>query len=282
MATIEHTLNDSATKLAESGIEAARFEAELLLGHVLGRDRAHLRAWGERVLSDAEHDRFRALIKRRVNGEPMAYIMGEKEFWSLRLRVSPATLIPRAETELLVEQALARIPVDAQWCLADLGTGTGAIALALAKERPRCRIIAIDASAAALDVAQTNVQAQGPDNVELRLGIWFDSLTEHYCDVIVSNPPYIREGDIHLEQGDVRFEPRSALVAGKDGLDALRIIIAAAPAYLRAGGWLLVEHGYDQADEVAALFRASGFSMVAGYTDLGGQARITAGQWPEN
>lgn len=274
--TLADALRAAAAQLAMH--ESASLDAELLLAEVLGQPRSYLRAWPERTLTEAQAQAFAALIARRAAGEPTAHILGRREFWSLDLEVTPDTLIPRPETELLVELALARIPVDATWDIADLGTGTGAIALAVARERPRCRIVAGDASAAALAVAERNARRLGLGNVRFVEGMWYRPFGELRFDVILSNPPYIRTDDPHLQQGDVRFDPRSALVAGHDGLDDLRQIIAYAPMHLRPDGWLLVEHGYDQGEAVANLFTQAGFRAVRTVRDLGGQPRVTLGQ----
>lgn len=260
--------------------DSARLDAELLLAQVLGRPRSYLMAWPERVLSEPQAQQFAALIARRAAGEPIAHILGRREFWLLDLEVTSDTLIPRPETELLVEQALARVPEDAAWDIADLGTGSGAIALAMASERPRCRIEASDASSAALTVAEANARRLHLGNVCFHHGGWYQPFANKRFDVILSNPPYIRADDPHLREGDVRFDPRSALVAGRDGLDDLRAIITGAPAHLRSGGWLLVEHGYDQPEAVAELFAGAGFDAIATLRDLGGRPRVTQGRWP--
>jgi release factor glutamine methyltransferase len=259
--------------------ESARLDAELLLAEVLGQPRSHLHAWPERALTDAQFQSFAALVARRAAGEPIAHILGRKEFWSLELEVTPATLIPRPETELLVELALARIPADAAWDIADLGTGSGAIALAVARERPNCRVMASDIATDALAVAERNAHRLGLDNVRFMHGAWYLPLGATRFEVILSNPPYIRSDDPHLHQGDVRFDPRAALVAGTQGLDDLRRIVAGAPDHLLPGGWLLLEHGYDQGAAVADLFVQAGFSAVETVCDLGGQPRVTLGRW---
>jgi len=200
-----------------------------------------------RPLPEAIHAAFTALIERRQQGEPIAYITGRREFWSLDLAVSPATLIPRPETELLVEQALARIRLEEPSRIADLGTGCGAIALAIAHERPQARVLAIDSSDAALEIARANAESLGVASIEFHLGEWFAPVENQRFDIVVSNPPYLRADDPHLRVGDLRFEPRAALVAGTEGLEAIRAIAHAALAHLAAGGWLLLEHGFDQA-----------------------------------
>lgn len=262
--------------------ESARSDAELLLAQVLGRSRSYLRAWPERALSAAQAREFAAQVTRRAAGEPIAHIVGLREFWSLELEVNADTLIPRPDTERLVELALTHIPVAADWRILDLGTGSGAIALALAHERPRCRVDASDASAAALAVAARNAQKLGLSNVRFVHGSWFEPFARQCFDVIVSNPPYVRTDDPHLSQGDVRFDPRSALVSGPDGLDDLRVIVRAAPAHLHPGGWLLVEHGYDQAAAVTGLLAQAGFGATGTAEDFGGQPRVSYGQWAYN
>lgn len=261
--------------------DSARLDAELLLGEVLKRDRTWLFTWPEHLLTDRESACFDRLAARRAAGEPVAYILGRREFWSLDLAVTPATLIPRPDTELLVEQALARLPQGATGWVADLGAGSGAVALALAKERPGCRVLAVDTSPEALAVARANAVRNGIANVEFLHGSWFEPLAAFapLCGsrlrMVVSNPPYVPEDDPHLGLGDVRFEPRTALAAGFDGLDAIRAIIAAAPGLLDAGGWLLFEHGYDQGAAVRALLAVGGFSEPFTARDLGGRDRVS-------
>lgn len=257
---------------------SAPLDAELLLAYALGQSRSYLRAWPERLLTDQQVQVFAALVARRVAGEPIAHILGRREFWSLDIEVTPATLIPRPETELLVELALARIPADAVWNIVDLGTGSGAIALAVAHERPRCRVTATDTSAAALAVAQDNARRLAIGNVVFQQGAWYAGLGQQRFDAILSNPPYIRADDPHLQEGDVRFDPLSALVSGADGLDDLRVIVAGAPDHLRLGGWLLVEHGYDQGAAVRRLFVDAGFVDIQGANDLAGHPRVTLGR----
>lgn len=280
--TIATALHAALARLTRAGADAgdARLDAEVLLAHALDKPRSHLRAWPERVLTPEQAARYEELVARRAGGEPVAHILGRREFWSLDLDVTPATLIPRPETELLVELALARIPADAALAVADLGTGTGAIALAVARERPRCRVTATDRSAAALEVARRNAARLGIGGIDFRNGAWYAPLAGLRFDLILSNPPYVRADDPHLAQGDVRFEPPGALVAGADGLDDLRVIVAGAPEHLHGGGWLLVEHGYDQGGAVAALFRTAGFADVGTIRDLNGQPRVTIGRRP--
>lgn len=258
--------------------DSARLDVELLLCHCLGKPRSYLRAWPERLLSAAEEQQLLGLLARRQAGEPIAYIVGEREFWSLPLQVSPATLIPRPETELLVETALA-LPLPAKCRALDLGTGTGAIALALAKERPDWQLTATDLSPAALALARTNSEKLRLP-IELIQSDWFSALTDRY-QLILSNPPYIDAADPHLREGDVRFEPASALVAEADGLGDLFAIIEQAPYFLTPGGWLLLEHGWQQAEALVTALAARGFTKVRWQADLAGHARMSLGQWPE-
>jgi release factor glutamine methyltransferase len=262
----------------ESGGSAAPREVELLLSHALGHDRAWLYAHADDPLVAADAVQFHALLLRRATGEPVAYIVGRREFWSLDFAVTPDVLIPRPETELLVELALRRIAQNTQVEIADLGTGSGAIALALAHERPRARVTATDASVAALTVARGNAQRLGFGNVEFAQGDWCAALADRKFDLIVSNPPYIAATDAHLGRGDLRFEPRAALTSGADGLDAIRAIVRAAPAHLQPGGWLLLEHGHDQGAGVRALLEKSGFVEVSTERDLEGRERVSGGR----
>ena len=257
--------------------EGAR-ETEVLLAHALGRDRAWLYAHTDDALPVEPAIAFHQLLVRRAAGEPVAYLTGHREFWSLDIAVTPDVLIPRAETELLVEIALQKIPQGAQVELADLGTGSGAIALALARERPRASVLASDASAAALAVARGNAQRLDIGNVEFALGNWCEPLGGRRFDVIVSNPPYIGDEDAHLEQGDLRFEPRTALASGADGLDAIRVIVRAAPAHLKAGGWLLFEHGFEQGAACRTLLEHAGYVEVFTAADLEGRDRVSGGR----
>ena len=258
--------------LAQCGL--APVDANALLAHVLGKDRAWLVAHATDQLLQKDSDIFFAAAKRRRDGQPVAYLTGTREFYSLSLQVTPDVLIPRPETETLVEAALAYIAKDAAARILDLGTGTGAIALAIARERPRAEVMAIDVSDAALAVATANAQRLGIGNVRFAQSNWYAGLDGTRFDVIVSNPPYIAADDPHLREGDLRFEPRAALTPGGDGLDALRAIIADAPEHLSAGATLLVEHGYDQSDAVHALFAQHGFVDLKRWRDLAGHWRV--------
>lgn len=268
----------SAAAAARIGGGEARFEAELLLAHVLGRPRAWLFAWPEFEPAAAQRETFERLVERRRAGEPIAYLTGHRAFWSFDLAVTPAVLIPRPETERLVELALMRIDADADVAIADLGTGSGAIALALAYERPRARVLASDASDEALAVARANAQRLGIANIDFAQGDWCAALGARRFDVIVSNPPYIAADDAHLGQGDLRHEPPAALASGADGLDAIRRIVADAPRHLHPGGWLLLEHGWQQAAQVRELLVAAAFDDVGSVMDLEGRDRVTLGR----
>ena len=247
-------------------------EARILLAHVTGLAEASVLAHPERLLEGEPLARFLELAARRARGEPVAYLVGEKEFYGLRLRVDASVLIPRPETELLVELALARRPGS----VLDLGTGSGAIALALKRHLPAARVIAVEASPAALAIACGNARRLGLE-VEFRQGAWFEPVAGERVDLVVSNPPYVAVGDPHLAEGDLRFEPRAALVAGEDGLDAIRTIIAGARAHLTRGGWLLLEHGLGQDEAVRRLMGEAGLEDIATWPDLSGIARVSGG-----
>ena len=276
--SIEAWLVEARTQL-EAGSDSARLDAELLLAHVLQQTRTWLYTWNDRLLSAGQQQAANALLARRLAGEPVAYLLGERDFWSLSLNVNPSTLIPRPDTETLVEWAL-ELPLPANSRVLDLGTGTGAIALALASEQPSWQVSGVDFNADAVAVAQANAARNQLARVSFMQSDWYSAVSGDF-DLIVSNPPYIDEDDEHLAQGDVRFEPRSALVADNQGLSDLALIIDRAPGFLRANGWLLLEHGYQQADAVCELLRARGFAEVSNRRDLGGQPRISGGRWPQ-
>ncbi len=279
MGDIRTALRAARDRLATLPQADPALEADLLLARVLGKSRTYLAAWPERLLDDRELEEFRQLLRRRLNGEPVAYILGHREFWSLDLRVTPDVLIPRPDTELLVELALQSFSPAPPIVAADLGTGSGAIAAALARERPLWRIIATDRSTPALRVAQENLRRLGLNNVETRAGDWLHALDrDEKPQLIVSNPPYVEDGDPHLAEGDPRFEPRSALAAGSDGLDDIRRIAHQAPGYLPSGGMLLLEHGWQQGKAVRHLLRAAGFTGVRTHRDLGGRDRVSGGR----
>lgn len=271
----QHWLRVAIGELSES--ESPRRDAEILLEHVTGKARTFILAFGETALTAEQHAQLSALLSRRKAGEPVAHLTGEREFWSLPLYVSAATLIPRPDTECLVEQALARLPATACRIL-DLGTGTGAIALALASERPDCQVTAVDVMPDAVALALRNVARLGFNNVKIQQSSWFDALVGQQFDMIVSNPPYIDERDPHLSQGDVRFEPLTALVAAEEGLADIAHIVTVSRQYLTAGGWLLIEHGWTQAEAVRALFTQAGYERVETCQDYGGNDRLTLGK----
>jgi len=273
---------------------SARIEVQCLLQAVLQVNRAWLLTHSEQILDAEQQAHYAALLERRLRGEPLAYILGEREFYGLNFRVTPATLIPRSDTELLVELALQRIPPPSPGLTAtlsrerergwgrglrvlDLGTGSGAIALSIAHARSDIEVTAVDASQEALDVARENARRLHIGNVRLLRSDWFAALAGESFDLIVSNPPYIADGDAHLTQGDLRFEPRAALASGADGLDDIRRIVAGAKEHLDAGGWLLFEHGYDQAVRVRQLLSQAGFSEVFSACDLAGIERVSGG-----
>ena len=253
-------------------------ETRLLLQYVLKVNTVFLAAYSDYVLSPGQVDSFQSLITRRIAGEPVAYLVGEREFYDLTFKVTPAVLIPRPETELLVELALSRIPVNQACRILDLGTGSGAIALTIAKHRPLAQVTAVDLSRDALSVAQLNAEKLDVDNVQLLAGNWFDGLDQERFDLIVSNPPYVAEGDPHLDQGDLRFEPRMALTAVDEGMACIHQIIANAPDFLATGGELLLEHGYDQAVICRRLLAESNFINIFSCPDLAGIPRVSGGQ----
>lgn len=273
--TIAGILSAAVPRL--QGVDA-RAEAELLLAGALGRDRSWLYAHGDARPDDAERARFEGWIARRRRGEPVAHLLGHREFWSLPLLVSADTLIPRPDTECLVELALDRIDAGADAEVLDLGTGSGAIALAISRERPRALVVAVDRDARALEIAQRNGARLGLDRIQFLQGDWFSPVRGRQFALIASNPPYLAADDPHLDEGDLRFEPRDALVSGHDGLDAIRRIVADAPGHLEANGWLLIEHGWTQAAAVRSLFEQRGFHEVRTWPDLEGRDRVSGGR----
>jgi release factor glutamine methyltransferase len=277
---VGEALATATAALARLPHAAARLEAELLLAEATGWGRTRLATWPEAPLEPVAAERFAALLARRLAGEPIAYILGRQAFWTLDLAVTPATLIPRPETELLIEIALDLPDPDRPRIAADLGTGSGAIAAAVATERPAWRIIATDRSAAALAVARANFMRIGLPHCLPLLGDWLDPIAPGALDLILANPPYVAAGDPHLVQGDLPYEPRTALVAGPDGLDAIRAIAAMAVRCLRPDGLLAVEHGYDQGAAVRALFTDQGLLQVETRKDLAGLERVTSGCTP--
>lgn len=259
--------------------DSTKRDAEILLGHVTGRARTYIMAFGETEISEEALLQLEALLSRREQGEPVAYLIGEREFWSLPLSVSSATLIPRPDTECLVEQALMRLGAAPARVL-DLGTGTGAIALAIASERPDCQVTGVDLQPDAVSLAQYNGQKLSLSNATFLQGSWFTPLAGQTFAIIASNPPYIDAADPHLSQGDVRFEPASALIADNNGLADIEYIVARAPTHLDPQGWLLLEHGWQQGEAVRNILQAAGFTQVETIKDYGDNDRVTLGQWP--
>ena len=276
MQTIKSVLTSSIQALAELS-DSAQLDCELLLCFVLKKSRTHLHTWPDKELSKDKLTQFSTLLERRIKGEPIAHILGERGFWSLNLKITKDTLIPRPDTERLVEIALENIPEKSKWSILDLGTGTGAIALSLAKERPSCFITATDQSLAAIDVAKQNAENNKISNIEFIQSDWFSNLENQQFDMIVSNPPYIKENDSHLQQGDVRFEPLSALTSGIDGLDDIRAIIKESKIHLTENGILLIEHGYDQASDVCELLKQADFTNVNNFKDYNENPRVSIG-----
>lgn len=276
MPSITQVIED-AIKQLKSVSDSARLDSELLLCSVLKKDRSFLHAWPEHELDQQQSTSFHKLLEQRLQGNPIAHILGERGFWSLNLKVTSDTLIPRPDTERLVELALELIPEKSHWKILDLGTGTGAIALSLAKENPDCFITSTDQSIAALNVAKQNAEDNKISNIEFIQSDWFANLNNQQFDMIVSNPPYIKENDPHLQQGDVRFEPLSALTSGEDGLDDIRTIIKNSQQHLTEKGVLLIEHGYDQADAVCNLLSAANFTQVSDFKDDNDNPRVAIG-----
>jgi release factor glutamine methyltransferase len=272
---VDNVLEEATAALATLHEGTPRLEAELLLSEATGWSRTRLFAWPDHPVPTDAYARYDALLARRRAGEPIAYIRGRQEFWSLELRVTPATLIPRPETELLVETALAHLPADSPLRVADLGTGSGAIAAALATERPAWHLFATDRSPAALEVARENLVRLGLKKVTLLRAYWSEAFAPGSLDALVSNPPYVAAGDPHLARGDLRYELREALTPGGDGLDAYRAIAADARRCLRPGGWLFLEHGYDQGSDLRRILADAGLKAPSTRTDLAGHDRLT-------
>lgn len=270
-------ISDALSYAERLNTDEARIDVEYLLCAVLGQSRAHLFTWPEQELSPDQQQRFDALIAKRMAGHPIAHLLGRKGFWTFDLEVDSSTLIPRADTEVLVELALS-LQDDSKKRVLDLGTGSGAIAIAVALERPSWDVLASDRVAAAVALASRNAKALGADNLCVLQGSWFEPVKGQF-DLILSNPPYIDPVDPHLVSGDLRFEPLSALVAEDKGLADLRLIVSQSPTYLHVGGWLALEHGYDQAEAVADLLTQAGFSDIQQRLDLGGNMRVSAGRW---
>jgi release factor glutamine methyltransferase len=277
--TIAQALKLAIEKLTGIPDSIPRLEAEVLLSSLLDRPRTYLTAWPEMQLSQEQSMSYQAMIERRSRGEPIAYITGNREFWSLNLEVTPDTLIPRPETEALVEQVLQHIPEEQAMRIADLGTGSGAIAAAIASERPMCDIVATDFSPETIQVAQRNFLRLGLKNVTTSIGEWCNALPSGTLfDIIVSNPPYIAEGDGHLAHDGLPWEPQKALRSGDEGLDDINRIIREAPKYIASNGWIFLEHGFDQGDRVRELLKEAGFTSIQTNQDLSGHDRVSIGQ----
>ena len=274
---IRHLLSQAGVDL--TAFPESRLEAEILMCHVLGVSRAWLYANSDLTIQDEKKQRFAQWVKQRANGEPVAYITGTREFWSLPLHVTPDVLIPRPETELLVETALTLIPESIPLRIVDLGTGSGAVALSIASERPQCEVLATDISEAALAVARENSKRLELTHITFHHGSWLSAVTGSF-HAVVSNPPYINRSDPHLEQGDCRFEPEVALTPGQDGLISIRVIATDAFSLLEKGGFLAVEHGYDQGPDCREFFRSLGYQDVRTAKDLAGLERVTSGLKP--
>lgn len=277
MTTIATLLKEALPLLAESS-DSAALDAEILLCLALEKPRSHLRAWPDRKPEPHQIRQFQTLLRQRRQGAPIAYLTGRREFWSRDFQVTPDVLIPRPETELLIEIGLALLPKDLPARLIDLGTGSGVIAITLALELPKAEVTATDLSPAALSVAQRNAVLHRADHIRFLQSDWFASVPAAAFDLVISNPPYIAENDSHLTQGDLRFEPKTALTAPCQGLADIRTISGAARRYLKTGGHLLIEHGYDQEQTVRSIFRDLGYDNVQTYKDLSGQPRATYGK----
>jgi release factor glutamine methyltransferase len=280
VSTLLPTLTDRLAAALDLERREARLEAQILMAHSLGVERAWLVAHDRDALSEPQANAIEALVRRREGGEPVAYILGEREFHGRLFKVSPDVLIPRPDTELLVEAALARLPADRPARVLDLGTGSGCVAVTLALERPRAQVLAVDVSPAALSVARENARRLGAANVACVLSDWYAAVGVKKFDMIVSNPPYVAVADAHLAQGDLRFEPRHALSSGEDGLDAIRLIVAGARPHLAPGCWLLFEHGWKQGPACLALLAGSGMEETQTWRDLSGIERVSAGRQP--
>lgn len=287
-SSITNLLRKTAKQLSAVS-DTATLDAEVLLVHALNLanqqqtyTRTYLRTWPEYQLTTEQFQLFNRLLEKRLLGTPVAYIVGHREFWSLELKVNENTLIPRPDTETLVETALSEIPKNADWDILDLGTGSGAIALAIASERPNSHVFAMDYSFAALQTAQQNAKHLGLTNLHFFCGNWLQAVSKHDFQLIVSNPPYIHQDDPHLKQGDVQFEPLSALASGKDGLDDIRQILLQASHHLLSGCRILFEHGYNQAASVKLLLEENHYLEIEQHRDLSGTIRVSSGKVPSS
>jgi len=278
MTNIQNTLSNAEKHLATLS-DTALLDAEVLLSHVLSKPRSHFRAWPEKQLSEQESMQFQELFKKRQQGIPIAYITGQREFWSRDFKVTPEVLIPRPDTELLIELSLGLLANKTKARVLDLATGSGIIAVTLAAERPDLEIVATDFSLSALKIAQENADHHAIHTIQFIHSDWFFEIPKSRFDLIISNPPYIAENDPHLAEGDVRFEPEMALVAAEQGFKDIRIISQQARPYLKANATLLLEHGFDQQSEVQALFKSLSYINIIPHNDLSGNPRVTTGQW---
>ncbi|MGJ0427778.1 peptide chain release factor N(5)-glutamine methyltransferase [Methylobacter sp.] len=278
MHSIKSALADAVDALTSIS-DSALLDAEVLLCHVLQKERSYLRAWPDKLLDPEQLEQFWALFEERRQGMPVAYLIGHREFWSRDFHVSPDVLIPRPDTELLVELGLNLIPPDAPFKLIDLGTGSGIIAITLAAERPHAQVIATDLNSAALEIAKQNARHHHITNIHFYQSDWFNNTPDIQFDLVISNPPYIAEDDSHLQEGDVRFEPQTALVAAQQGLRDIQIIADRSRSHLKTQGHLLIEHGYNQQHQIQTIFKGLGYDKVQTYQDLSGQPRVTYGQW---
>lgn len=278
MSTIA-TLLKEATSMLENSSDSAALDAEILLCLAMNKPRSHLRAWPDRKSEPGQVRYFQTLLQQRLQGVPVAYLTGRREFWSREFRVTPDVLIPRPETELLVEISLTLLPKDHPTKIIDLGTGSGIIAITLSKELSNAEVTATDLSLAALQVAKQNAAEHQANQIHFLHSDWLASVPQKKFDLVISNPPYIAENDGHLDQGDVRFEPRTALTANRQGLADIQTIARDARPYLKTGGHLLIEHGYDQEQLVQSIFRDMGYDNVQTYKDLSGQSRATYGRY---
>jgi release factor glutamine methyltransferase len=279
MANSVTALLDQAYQQLAAVSDSALLDAEVLLCHCLNKNRSFIRAWPEHRLTDQQTTEFHALIAQRQQGVPVAYLTGEREFWSRSFKVNPNVLIPRPDSELLIELSLDLLPANQSNKIIDLGTGSGILAITLAAERPVSQVIACDLSPAALRTAQANAKQLQIDNVSFLTSNWFSAITDRDFDLVISNPPYIDQHDPHLQQGDVRFEPDSALISPENGLQDIRLLTDQARQHLKIGGYLLIEHGYDQPTAVQALFKRFNYQQITTHPDYAGNPRVTSGQW---